>query len=194
MQLLLQCALDVDRRTFGISLKTKVGTTLLWYLTSSELLLHQLSLQNRLKSIGLPKTASLTLRVVMHRWSHLLLQPKPLTVKTVKAGINSQHAEDGVGIILDKDVVSLLKINVCAGFFWVELNQVLQNAKYIFFRKCDKSVSVRKTAKRHGLSRCFIRFERGVKHYRIRFKRAALMVRCSWWRNPLLIFIPDFLS
>jgi phenylalanyl-tRNA synthetase beta chain len=149
-------------------------------------------LQNRLKSIGLtPKNNIVDVtNYVMHELgqpTHAFdankIKGNKVIVKTVKAGTKFTTL-DGVERVLDKEDVMIFNAEdpMCiAGVFGGIKSGVSENTQNIFLESAYfNPVSVRKTAKRHGLNTdASFRFERGVDPSITKYalKRAALLIQ-----------------
>jgi phenylalanyl-tRNA synthetase beta chain len=149
-------------------------------------------LQNRLKSIGLtPKNNIVDVtNYVMHELgqpTHAFdankIKGNKVIVKTVKAGTKFTTL-DGVERILDKEDVMICNAEspMCiAGVFGGIESGVTENTQNIFLESAYfNPVSVRKTAKRHGLNTdASFRFERGIDPTITEYalKRAALLIQ-----------------
>ncbi len=149
-------------------------------------------LQNRLKSIGLtPKNNIVDVtNYVMHELgqpTHAFdankIKGNKVIVKTVKAGTKFTTL-DGVERVLDKEDVMICNAEspMCiAGVFGGIESGVTENTQNIFLESAYfNPVSVRKTAKRHGLNTdASFRFERGIDPTITEYalKRAALLIQ-----------------
>lgn len=149
-------------------------------------------LQNRLKSIGLtPKNNIVDVtNYVMHELgqpTHAFdankIKGNKVIVKTVKAGTKFTTL-DGVERALDKEDVMICNAEspMCiAGVFGGIESGVTENTQNIFLESAYfNPVSVRKTAKRHGLNTdASFRFERGIDPTITEYalKRAALLIQ-----------------
>ncbi|MFC4740328.1 phenylalanine--tRNA ligase subunit beta [Flavobacterium ponti] len=149
-------------------------------------------LQNRLKSIGLtPKNNIVDVtNYVMHELgqpTHAFdankIKGNKVIVKTVKAGTKFTTL-DGVERTLDKEDVMICNAEspMCiAGVFGGIESGVTENTQNIFLESAYfNPVSVRKTAKRHGLNTdASFRFERGIDPTITEYalKRAALLIQ-----------------
>jgi phenylalanyl-tRNA synthetase beta chain len=149
-------------------------------------------LQNRLKAIGLtPKNNIVDVtNYVMHELgqpTHAFdaskIKGNKVIVKTVEAGTKFVTL-DGVERILDKEDVMICNAEnpMCiAGVFGGIESGVAENTQNIFLESAYfNPVSVRKTAKRHGLNTdASFRFERGIDPTITEYalKRAALLIQ-----------------
>lgn len=148
-------------------------------------------LQNRLKAIGLTPKNNIVdvtnyilhdLGQPLHAFDASKIHGK-ITVKTVEAGTKFTTLDD-VERILDKDDVMICdeKGPLCmAGVFGGKNSGVTETTTNIFLESAYfNPVSIRKTAKRHGLSTdASFRFERGIDPTLTEYalKRAALLIQ-----------------
>jgi phenylalanyl-tRNA synthetase beta chain len=187
---------NVDRRTLKIDIEVENKELVPRYcgvtISGVTVKASPVWLQNRLKSIGLtPKNNIVDVtNYVMHELgqpTHAFdankIKGNKVIVKTVKAGTKFTTL-DGVERVLDKEDVMIFNAEdpMCiAGVFGGIKSGVSENTQNIFLESAYfNPVSVRKTAKRHGLNTdASFRFERGVDPSITKYalKRAALLIQ-----------------
>jgi phenylalanyl-tRNA synthetase beta chain len=187
---------NVDRRTLKIDIEVENKELVPRYcgvtISGVTVKASPTWLQNRLKSIGLtPKNNIVDVtNYVMHELgqpTHAFdankIKGNKVIVKTVKAGTKFTTL-DGVERVLDKEDVMIFNAEdpMCiAGVFGGIKSGVSENTQNIFLESAYfNPVSVRKTAKRHGLNTdASFRFERGVDPSITKYalKRAALLIQ-----------------
>ncbi|MFT7251539.1 MAG: phenylalanyl-tRNA synthetase beta chain [Flavobacterium sp.] len=187
---------NVDRRTLKIEVEVENKELVPRYcgvtISGVTVKASPVWLQNRLKSIGLtPKNNIVDVtNYVMHELgqpTHAFdankIKGNKVIVKTVKAGTKFTTL-DGVERVLDKEDVMIFNAEdpMCiAGVFGGIKSGVSENTQNIFLESAYfNPVSVRKTAKRHGLNTdASFRFERGVDPSITKYalKRAALLIQ-----------------
>ncbi|WP_339834896.1 phenylalanine--tRNA ligase subunit beta [uncultured Flavobacterium sp.] len=187
---------NVDRRTLKIDIEVENKELVPRYcgvtISGVTVKASPAWLQNRLKSIGLtPKNNIVDVtNYVMHELgqpTHAFdankIKGNKVIVKTVKAGTKFTTL-DSVERILDKEDVMICNAEdpMCiAGVFGGIKSGVSENTQNIFLESAYfNPVSVRKTAKRHGLNTdASFRFERGVDPSITKYalKRAAILIQ-----------------
>ncbi|MBT7851432.1 MAG: phenylalanine--tRNA ligase subunit beta [Formosa sp.] len=185
----------VDDRSLKIDINVEDKTKAPRYcgLTISDIIVKDspLWLQNRLKAIGLNPINNIVdatnyvlhdLGQPLHAFDADRISGKKIIVKTVKSGTKFVTL-DGVERILDKEDLMICDAEkpLCiAGIFGGENSGVSKETNSIFLESAYfNPVSVRKSAKRHGLNTdASFRFERGIDPNITKYalKRAALLI------------------